>query len=153
MDNEIGRLFKVIIYIKGTDTYLFIHRHKVSQDIKVTYNLIVCNIRPQKKETHRVKLTVSSNKLTYDVPVSTPTSDLTRAKIHWNSVLSTPDEKYLIVAVKNFYLKNPTKNPEYYKIEIKITPQYIIEKYDLNNNQSDGYIYVRAEKGMYVLVQ
>ena len=105
MKNEIRRLFKGVGDIEGTDTCLFIHRHEVPQYIKVPYRHILCDIIPQKKETHRVKLTVDGNILTYTDPVSTPTAYLTISKIHWNSVVSTPDGKYFIVDVKNFYLK------------------------------------------------
>ena len=95
---------------------------------------------------------MGGNKLTYNGPVYTPTADLTTSKLHWNSVLSTRYGKYLIVDVKNLYLKNPTKKEEYYKTAVKIIPQYIIDKHDLNNNQSDGYIYARVENEMYGLV-
>ena len=44
MANEIGRFFQIIIYIKGTDTFLFIHRHEVPRDRKVTYCRIIHNI-------------------------------------------------------------------------------------------------------------
>ena len=33
---------------------------------------------------------------------------------------------------------------KYYKIEIKIIPQDIIDNYDLNNKQSNGHIYARV---------
>ena len=42
---------------------------------------------------------------------------------------------------------------KYYSISIILIPQYIIDKYDLNKNQINGYIYVRVKKGMYGLVQ
>ena len=92
-------------------------------------------------------------KLSYNGPVSTPTAGLTMDKLHWNVVLSTPDGKYLIVDVNNFYLNNPMKKAKYYKIALKIIPQEIIDKYDLINKQNDGYIYVRVKKRMYGLVQ
>ena len=151
--NEIGRLFQGILYIEGTDTCFFIIKHEVNQDIKSTYSRIVCDIRPQKTKTHRVQLTVGGDKLSYEGPVSTPTSYLTTSKLHWNSVLSTLDGKYFIVDVKNFYLNNPMKKLEYLNIVLKIIPQEIIDKYDLLNNQCYGYIYVRIEKVMYGLVQ
>ena len=44
------------------------------------------------------------------------------------------------------------KKNEYYKITIKLIPQEIIDKCDLKK-RSDGYMYVRYEKGMYDLVQ
>ena len=54
MENESGRLFQGIRYIKVPDTCFFIHRHKVPQDKNVNHSHIVCNIMPQNKETHRV---------------------------------------------------------------------------------------------------
>ena len=78
---------------------------------------------------------------------------MTTAKLHWNSVLSTLDGKYLIVDVKNFYLNNPMNKAEYLKISLKILPQEIIDPYDLLSKQCDGYIYFIIKKGMYCLVQ
>ena len=94
------------------------------------------------ERNHRVRLSVGGDKLTYDVPVSTPTADLIVAKIYWNSILSTPYGKYLIMDFKTFYLKNLMKKSKYYKISIKLVPQDIIETYDLNNKQNDRCIYV-----------
>ena len=131
----------------------FIHKHEVPKGIKVTYSRIVCDVRPQKTETHRVRLIVGDNKLSYEGPVSTPTAYLTTAKLHWSSVMSTPDGKYLIVDFKNFYLNNIMNKAQYLKIALNILPQDIIDKYDLLRKQCDGYIYVRIEKGMYGLVQ
>ena len=45
------------------------------------------------------------------------------------------------------------KKAEYLKIALKITPQEIIDKYDILNKQCNRYIYVRIEKGMYCMVQ
>ena len=96
---------------------------------------MVCDIRYQKTKNDRVQLTVGGDKLSYEGPVSTPTAYLITAKLHWNSVLSTPYGKYLIVDVKNFYLKNPINKAEYLKIALKILPQEIIDAYDLLSNQ------------------
>ena len=91
--NEIGSIFQGIQDIEGTDTCFFIQKNEVPKGSKVTHSRIVCDIRPQKTKTHRVKLTVGGNKLSYKVPVSTPTSDLTTSKLHWKIVLYTPDGK------------------------------------------------------------
>ena len=72
---------------------------------------------------------MEGDKLYYDGTVCTPTADLTTAIIHWDSALSAPDGKYLIVYVKNFYLNNPMNKSKYYKIALKIIPQEIIDKY------------------------
>ena len=84
---------------------------------------------------------MGGDKIYYNGPVSTPTAYLTKDKINWNSAPSTPDRKYLIVDVKNFYLNNPMKKAKYDNIALKITPQEIIDKYELSNKKSDGYIY------------
>ena len=120
MENYIGHIFQGIRDIKVTNTCLLIHRNKVPQDRKFACIRTVCNIRPQKKETHRLQLSVRGDKLTYDGPVYTPTADLTTSKLHWNIVLSTSDGKYLIVDVKDFYLNNPTKEREYLQNSNKI---------------------------------
>ena len=91
--------------------------------------------------------------ISYNGPVSAPTAYLTMYKLHYNSILYTPDGNYLVVDVKNFYLNNLTKKDKYCRIALKLTPQEIIETYDLVDNRSDGYMYVRVEKGMYGLVQ
>ena len=81
---------------------------------------------------------MDGDNLIYDGIVSTPPLYLTTARLHWNSVLSTSYAKYLVIDVKNFYLDNPMKKGKYYKIEIKIIPQEIIDKYEPHNKQSDG---------------
>ena len=92
--NEIGRLFQGIRDIEGTNTCFFIHKNEALKGSKVTYIHIVCDTRPQKTKTHRVRLTAGGDKLSYEGPVSTPTADSKTEKLHWNSVLSTPDGKY-----------------------------------------------------------
>ena len=101
----------------------FIHSREVPQYIKVNYLCIVCDIQPQKKGIYWVHITVGTEKSIDNGPVSTPTADLMTAKVHWNSVLSTPNAKYLIVEVKNFYLNNPINNKEFHKKAINLTPQ------------------------------
>ena len=151
--NEIGRLFQGIREIEVTKTCFFINKNEAPKGSKVTYSRKVCNIRPRKTKTHRVPLIVAGDKLSYEGPVSTPTADLTTSKLHWKSVMSTSDGKYLIVDVKNFYLKNSMNKAEYLKIAIKILLQEIINTYDLLRKQYEGYIYVIIEKGMYGMVQ
>ena len=92
------------------NVFLICHR-EFPQNTRVTYCRIVCNIQPQKKDIHMACITMGGGggKLTYDIPVSTPTVDLPTAKLHWKSVLSTPNLKYLIVDIKNLYPRNPMK--------------------------------------------
>ena len=153
MANEIGRLFQGILDIEVMETCFFVHKHKVPWYRKVAYSRIALDIRPQKKETRRLWLTVGGEKLFCNGPVSTPTADSNTDKLYFNSVFSIPDGECLIVYFKNIYLNNPTKKAVYYKTALKIIPQDIIDKCDLINKKIDGYIYIRVKKRMYGLVQ
>ena len=73
MSNEIGFIFQVVGVIEGTNTFLLIYRNKVPQYKKGAYCQISCDIIPQRKETHWVRLTVDGYNITYNGPVSTPT--------------------------------------------------------------------------------
>ena len=73
--------------------------------------------------------------------------------MHWNSVISNPGSRYLVVDVKKFYLNNIMSNHEYYNIAIILIPQEVIDEYNLMENKINGFLYVRTEKGMYGIVQ
>ena len=82
LTNEFGRLADGVgtRISNGTNTIKFINRRQVPPDKKVTHGKMVCDIRPQKAETHRVRLAVEGDQIDYPREVSTPTSDLTTAK-------------------------------------------------------------------------
>ena len=129
----------------------FIYRHEVPNDTKVPYFCSVCDIFPQKKETQRLQITVGGEKLTFDRPVSTPKSDITTSKLHWNSVILTTGFKYLMVDFNKFYLNNIMVKHEIYNIAIVLIPQEGIDEYNLIDKQINRFLYVRVEKGMYGL--
>jgi hypothetical protein len=72
------------------------------------------DIRPDKTETHRVRLTVGGNLIQYPEDVSTQSSDLTTSKCLWN--------KYMCLDVKKFYFGTPMDSFEYICIPIKLIP-------------------------------
>jgi hypothetical protein len=153
--NELGRLANGVgtRVPEGTNTIFFINRSQVPTDRKVTYGRIVCTIRPQKKETHRTRLTVGGNLIDYPYYVSTPTADITTAKIVFNSVVSTPNAKFMGLNIKDFYLKTEMEHYEYMQLPIDIIPQEIIDQYQLLPLVHNGYVYIEIRKGMYGLPQ
>ena len=155
--NEFGRLAQGVGgRIKGTNTIFFIHKHQVPIDrLKdVTYAKFVVELKPNKPEVHRTRLTVGGDKIHYPGDVGTPTADLTLAKIHFNSVISTHDAQFMTVDVKNFYLNTPMIRYEYVKIKIENIPDEIVVEYNLHEKVTgDGYIYIEIQKGMYGLPQ
>ena len=85
MCNELGPLYQGWKSHAGTDTIEFIFHKDKPKDRKATYVRAVCNIRPQKTETHRTRLTAGGKLIDYPGEVSTPKSDLTTMKLHINS--------------------------------------------------------------------
>jgi hypothetical protein len=109
--NELGRLAQGVRDIKGTDTILFIHASEIPKERTVTYGRLVCDIRPQKAEQHRLRLTVGGDGINYPGETATKNADLTTSKCLWNSTISTPGARYMCADVKNFYLNTLLDRP------------------------------------------
>ena len=73
--------------------------------------------------------------------------------MHINSVVSTPEAKYLCTDVHNSYLNAVTEDPKYTRIIIKLFPVEIMDQYGLWDKVNDGHIYMKISKGMYNLPQ
>jgi hypothetical protein len=68
----------------------------------------------------------------YPFDVSTKTANLTTATLLFNSVLSTPDAKFLTINLKDFYLGIPMSRYEYMCIpNWTMRPDDIIAQYNL----------------------
>ncbi len=48
------------------------------------------SIMPQKDDPNRIQITVEGNLVMYESSPSVRTADLDMAKLHWNSIISTP---------------------------------------------------------------
>ena len=132
----------------GNDTIFFIPRTSVPKDKKVTYGRLVSNIRPLKTETHRVRITVGGDKLTYNGDASSTCAAITTVKTLLNSVISTPAARFSTIDIKDFYYGTPLKDFEYMRIPIKLIPEEIIVQYDLHAIEHEGYVYMEIRKGM-----
>jgi hypothetical protein len=154
--NELGRLAQGVgNRMKGTNTIFFMPYDDIPQDRRkdVTYGRIVVDVRPQKTEPERTRLTVGGNLINYPGDVSTATSDLTTAKLVINSVLSTPNAKYAGLDINNFYLGTPMSRYEYMRLPIALIPDEIIEQYNLLPLVRNGHVHVEIRRGMYGLPQ
>ena len=141
--------------IDGTNTMCFIPKEEVPlKTKKVIYLKIVCDIRPNKAETHRTCITLGGNLLDYAGTLTTPTATITTAKCIFNSVVSTPEAKCVLADINVFYLNNDLPDPEYMKFHIATIPQEIIDEYNLLNIvENHDFVYVKIVKGMYGLKQ
>ncbi len=155
--NEFGRLAQGVGgQIQGTNTIFFIHKHQVPVDRwrDITYAKFVCELKPNKKEVHRIRLTIGGDKVHYPGNVGMPTADLTLVKMHVNSIISTWGARYMTVHIKNFYLNMLMVWYEYVRIKLDNIPEAIIVEYKLGEKVTeDGYVYVKIQKGMYGLPQ
>ena len=79
----------------GANTIFFIPMKRVLAGRTVNYGICVAKIRLQKAETHRTQLTGGGGLIKFPGNFTTPTSDLITAKLIFNSVLSTKDEKLM----------------------------------------------------------
>ena len=56
--------------------------------------------------------------------------------------------------ISNFYLMTPLKRPEYVRINIRDIPDEIFQEYKLTEKaETNGSVYVQANRGMYGLPQ
>ncbi len=120
---------------------------------KVTYLRIVAAYRPEKDNPRRVRWTVGGDRIDYPGDVSTKTADLTTAKILFNSVVSTPDAKFMTADLKDFYLGTPMARYEYMRVPIAMISDDIMDQYKLHNLVHNGYVYCEIRRGMYGLPQ
>ena len=77
--------------VYGSNTIFFVPKSQVPQDQKVKYVRIVCDIKSQKYETNKIRLTVGVNPIEYPGKVTTITTYSTTSKTLINSTISTPD--------------------------------------------------------------
>ena len=98
-------------------------RRSTIQKQKNNISKIVCDIRPNKAETHGTRITVGGNFLDYAGTLTTPTATITTAKCLFNSFVSTLEAKCVLADIKTFYLNNALPDPEYMKFHIATIPQ------------------------------
>jgi hypothetical protein len=155
--NEWGRL---LAYGLGTThslaRYLIFYRKITSSpDRKVTYANFICNIRPQKTETHHVRMTAGGDKRDYPSNASSPAVSMLHAKIHINSTISDAlngARYYLGLDIKNFYLGTPMTYYQYIRVRPSVIPQEVWDdpRYNIPI-ATNGYVYLEIRCGMYCL--
>ena len=91
--------------------------------------------------------------VTYNGNVSTKMADLTTVKVMLNSIVSTPNTKFMSSDIKDFYLNTPMDKYKYMWILVTIIPDTIMQQYDLIALIHNKHIYIKICKGMYGLPQ
>ena len=88
----------------------------------------------------------------------TPTADLLTVKLMFNSIILTPNAKFMTIDIKDFYLMTPMAMArfEYLRMKLDLFPQAqdIIKEYGFSNKvDTDGNVFCKVRRGMYGLPQ
>jgi hypothetical protein len=138
----------------GNENIFYIQRSQIPKGRKVTYANAVCDYRPLKDDPYQVRLTVGGDRLPYPADAGAPAATILEAKLLFNSVISTPQAKFMTADIKDYFLCTPMERFEYIKIPYSMIPEEIRLQYNLANVvESDGYVYCEVKKGMYGLKQ
>ncbi len=70
----------------------------------VMYGSFSCDIKPNKEEVNRTRLTMGGDGINYPDDCGTPTVDMILFKILVNSIISTTNAKCVMMDIKDFYL-------------------------------------------------
>ena len=117
----------------GTNTIHFIAQKFIPARYTVTYRRI---------QPHRVRLTVSNNRINYSSNKSTPKAEIQTIKALLNSTISTLNATFSTTDIKDFYLNNPLSIFEYIRFPINTISEEIILQYNLLSLVIDGYVYI-----------
>jgi hypothetical protein len=148
-DNKTGQ--------KGTNVMLVMTHDEIVRTIvankRFTYGNPVIDYRPQKEFPHCIQITAGGNLIKYDASASVQTADLDTTKLHWNSVISTKDARYMCQDIKNFYLTAALEYYKYMKIPLTLFPAWIVEQYDLNKHALHSFVHLEMRRALWGLPQ
>jgi hypothetical protein len=142
---------------KGTNAmFIMAHneiRHALAAKKKFTYANLVVVYQPQKEDPHHIRITAGGNLINYDGNDSVCTANFDTAKLHWNSVISTENARYMCLDIKKIYLTAALEHFEYMKVPLALFPVWTIEQYNLQNLALDGSVYIKMRCAVWGLPQ
>ena len=96
-------------------------------------------------------MTISGNLLDYNSNTKTLTANLITIKLLLNSVLSTPNAKFMTINIKNFYLEIKLKDKQCMFLPAALIPEEIMNHYNLYSKIHNDNICIHINKGIYGL--
>jgi hypothetical protein len=152
-ENEFARLFQGYGETDGMDVLEWVHRQDIPRNKQVTYPRYVVDIRPEKAEPYRTRITAGGDRIDYSGDVTTHTASMETIKMHWNSVVSTPNAKYCTADISNMYLCSLLPDEEYVRFKYDMIPPNIIKHYKLDTFVNGDFVYAKIKKAWYGLKQ
>ena len=89
--------------------------------------------QPEKAEPNQCCITLGGNLINYTGDVGTCTADMLTVKLLLNSIILTPNAKFMTLDISNFYLMAPLDRYEYVHLELSNFPDNVIEQYKLHD--------------------
>jgi hypothetical protein len=92
--------------VAGTNTFFIIDYQAIPAHKRkeICHTMVVCEVRPEKDDPDRTRITIGGNRICYPGDVGTNTASLELVKLLLNSVLSRKDARFSTIDLKNFYL-------------------------------------------------
>jgi hypothetical protein len=148
-DNKTGQ--------KGTNAMFVMTHDEIAHAYQkkkfFTFANPVVDYRPQKDDPNQIQITAMGNLITYNGDPSVRTADINTAKLHWNSVVSMPNAKYMCLDIKKNYLTAALEYYEYMKMPLSLFPIFIVEQYDLNTHAKYGWVHLKMQCAVWGLPQ
>ncbi len=125
--------------------------HAIREKNFFTFANPIVDYRPQKEDPHRIRITARGDLVTYNGELSVRTADINTAKLHWNSVISTPNAKYMCLDIKKNYLTVALEYFEYMKMPLDLFPTWIVDQYDLKKHSKNRLVYLEMRRAVWGL--
>ena len=103
-------------------------------------------------KTFRVRGTIGGDRMNYPGETSADTAAMPVVKLLLQSVISD-DQNWMTLDIKDYYLNTPLHRAEYIRIQRKLIPDAIMEKYVLEPYLTNNSILFEVKQGMYGLPQ
>ncbi|KAL7526732.1 hypothetical protein ACHAWF_001891 [Thalassiosira exigua] len=142
--------------VKGTDTFRLIHFVDIPRDRrkKIAHVKVVREVRPQKSDPNRTRVTVAGSRIIFPGDVGMPTASLDLVKLLINSVMSRPEAKFACFDAANFYLQTPEmERKEYVRVKYADIPPEFRAEYKIDDFAHKGWVYFEVVRGAYGLLQ
>jgi hypothetical protein len=120
---------------------------------KITYGNPVVDYQPQKDDPHCIRITAGGNLITYASSPLVRTTDLDTAKLHWNSVISTPGDRYICLDIKKIYLTAKLDYYEYMRMPLDLFPAWTQKQYNLKALALNGFVHLEMRRAVWGLPQ
>ncbi len=90
---------------------------------------------------------MGGNLINYPDDCGTPTADILTIKLLINSIISTPNSKFMTINIKDFYLMTPMDRYKYFRIKLELFPQDIIHEYHLRDKlDADSNVFCKVQR-------